>query len=84
MWFLFQISYKAVGINPSRIFIIDPRGNVKISNSQYTSTYVKLNDIVDQMFPAITLQKGTDSTFADLNYWKSPLPALTDADLALL
>ena len=78
-----QVSYKAVGINASRIFIIDPRGNVKITNSQFTSTYVKLNDIVDQLFPPVTLQRGAISTYSDFSYWRSPMPQLSSKDLTL-
>jgi phosphatidate phosphatase PAH1 len=73
-----------VRINPERIFIIDPRGNVKISIGRYISTYVKLNEIVDQLFPPITLVRGVSSQFSSFNYWRDEPPKLSANDLSML
>ncbi|KAJ3332745.1 hypothetical protein HDU76_013230 [Blyttiomyces sp. JEL0837] len=49
------LSYRSVDVPNSRIFTIDPSGEVKLELiSSYKSSYVKLNDIVDQIFPPVT------------------------------
>jgi phosphatidate phosphatase PAH1 len=45
------ISYRAVGINLSRIFIINPEGEVHHFNSQYKKSYPLLTELVHEMFP---------------------------------
>lgn len=48
------VSYQAVGINPSRIYIINPSGDLSLHIiSGYRSSYVKLVDLVDNVFPPI-------------------------------
>lgn len=48
------VSYQAVGINPSRIYIINPSGDLGLHIiSGYRSSYVKLVDLVDNVFPPI-------------------------------
>lgn len=45
------ISYRAVGINLSRIFIINPDGEVHHFNSAYKKSYPLLTELVHEMFP---------------------------------
>lgn len=45
------ISYRAVGINLSRIFIINPEGEIHHFNSTYKKSYPLLTDLVHEMFP---------------------------------
>ena len=78
------LSYRSVHIPPSRIFTIDPSGEVKLElMSNYRSSYVKLNDIVDQIFPPINT--SLDSEYSDFSFWRSPVPKIeledTKADL---
>lgn len=48
------ISYQAVGINPSRIYIINPAGDLSLHTvSGYRSSYIKLVDLVDNVFPPL-------------------------------
>ena len=47
------ISYRAVGINIKRIFIINPQGEVIVLKSMYKKSYPLMNDLVDQMFPLV-------------------------------
>merc|ERR1711991_602049 len=44
-------SYKAVGIDPNRIFIINPSGNVTTSNLTYKKTYTDLSVLCSEIFP---------------------------------
>ncbi|KAF9156624.1 hypothetical protein DFQ26_009292 [Actinomortierella ambigua] len=68
-----MLSYRSVSVPVSRIFTIDPGGEVKLELlSTYKSTYIALNDLVHQMFPC---QKVV-SEYNDWNYWKQPLPTI--------
>ena len=56
---------------------------MKISIGKYMSTYTKLNEIVDQLFPPINLVKGVSSQYSSFNYWRDEPIKLTAEDLAL-
>lgn len=76
------LSYKKVDVPTSRIFTIDPKGEVKLELlSGYKSTYGKLNDLVDQIFPPVNEQINSD--FNDYNYWKSPFPDI-EIDMSII
>ena len=47
------ISYRAVGINIRRIFIINPKSEVVVFRSMYKKSYPLMNELVDQMFPPV-------------------------------
>lgn len=48
------LSYQAVGINPGRIYIINPSGDLSLQIiTGYRSSYVKLVDLVDKVFPPL-------------------------------
>lgn len=67
------MSYRSVNVPASRIFTIDPQGEIKLELlSGYKSSYIHLNDLVDQIFPPI--HKVIASEFNDWNFWKQPLP----------
>lgn len=80
------ISYRAVGLIPQRIFVVNPRGELVVMKAKYESTasYSTLQDLVESVFPDISGQDGlkkikamTESaTFNDWNYWKSSLPEI--------
>ncbi|KAJ1547106.1 hypothetical protein HK096_004285, partial [Nowakowskiella sp. JEL0078] len=66
------LSYRSVDVPSSRIFTINPTGEVKLELlSTYKSTYMKLNDIVDQLFPPISKSINTD--YNDFNFWRMPM-----------
>ncbi|KAJ3229554.1 Lipin-3 [Chytriomyces hyalinus] len=47
-------SYRAVQVPLGRIFTIDPSGEIKLEFTRdYKSTYAKLNEIVERIFPAV-------------------------------
>jgi phosphatidate phosphatase LPIN len=65
-------SYRSVNVPTSRIFTIDPYGDLKLELLLgFKSSYIHLNDLVDQMFPPIN--RVIDEEFNDWNYWKSPV-----------
>ncbi|RUS20355.1 hypothetical protein BC937DRAFT_95388 [Endogone sp. FLAS-F59071] len=71
------LSYRSVNVPISRIFTIDPNGEVKLELlSGYKSSYLHLNDLVDQIFPPINRKLVEE--YNDWNFWK---PLLPDYDL---
>lgn len=79
------LSYRAVGIAVSRIFTINHRGEVRhdLTNAFQTS-YMKLSDLVDQMFPTFKTEPSgliAPDQFSSFTYWRAPLPNITLDDL---
>lgn len=59
------ISYRSVGIPSSRIFTIDPEGDVKmelLEMAGYKCSYVSIGELVDQFFPLLKQQKKKQTT----------------------
>ncbi|KAJ1731208.1 lipin Ned1 [Coemansia biformis] len=76
------MSYRSVNVPVSRICTIDSSGEIKLELlSGYTSSYVRMNDLVDMMFPA--LSSKLDPKFNDWEYWKAGMPSVDD-ELALI
>ncbi|KAI8064071.1 Lipin/Ned1/Smp2-domain-containing protein [Thamnidium elegans] len=74
------ISYRSVNVPSSRIFTIDPQGDVKLELvTGFRSSYIYLNDMVDQIFPPI--DKTVNEEFTDYNYWKTPMPEIDIPEL---
>ncbi|KAJ1861297.1 lipin Ned1 [Coemansia sp. RSA 2703] len=71
------MSYRSVNVPVSRICTIDSYGEIKLDLLPgYKSSYVKINDLVDMMFPA--LSSKLDPKFNDWEYWKPSLPQIED------
>lgn len=74
------LSYRSVGIPSSRIFTINPNGEVHLELlelSGYKSSYVSISDLVDHFFPLAGYVRGQES-YTDLTYWKDPILDLSD------
>lgn len=70
------LSYRSVDVPSSRIFTIDSYGEVKLELLElagYKSSYIAINDLVDQMFPPINRKTAPD--FTDFSFWRAPLPS---------
>ncbi|KAI0221581.1 lipin Ned1 [Massospora cicadina] len=66
------LSYRSVNVPVSRIFTINYRGDIQHELIRsYNSSYLKLNDMVDQIFPCPTCKLAAD--FNDWDFWKPPL-----------
>lgn len=64
------MSYRSVNVPISRIFTIDYNGDIQHELIQsYNSSYVKLSDMVDQIFPSTTTEMISE--FNDWNFWKN-------------
>lgn len=84
------ISYRAVGLIPQRIFVVNPRGEIVVMKATFESTasYSSLRALVENVFPDITGKSGQEwvrhatetATYNDWNYWRaSPLDIDLDA-----
>ncbi|KAK7207576.1 Lipin/Ned1/Smp2-domain-containing protein [Myxozyma melibiosi] len=76
------LSYRSVGVPSSRIFTINPNADVHMELLElagYKSSYVHMTDLVDHFFPPVSAQLG-DERFTDVNYWREPVPELSDED----
>ncbi|KAG0149450.1 hypothetical protein CROQUDRAFT_39727 [Cronartium quercuum f. sp. fusiforme G11] len=80
------LSYRTVEIPSSRIFTIDPNGEVKMELLEltgYKSSYIHMTDLVDQMFPPIN-RSSSMPEYTDFNFWRVDLGTtalLNDLDL---
>ncbi|KAF9542285.1 hypothetical protein EC957_002169 [Mortierella hygrophila] len=67
------MSYRSVNVPSSRIFTIDSGGEVKLELlSSYKSSYLALNDLVNEIFPGMRHAPE----FNDWNFWKPPMPTI--------
>jgi LNS2 (Lipin/Ned1/Smp2)/lipin, N-terminal conserved region/Lipin/Ned1/Smp2 multi-domain protein middle domain len=86
------ISYRAVGLIPQRIFVVNPQAELQVMNVRYESaaSYSSLREMVDSVFPDIYGKIGREQVrnltesakFNSWNYWKPELPDL-DLDALL-
>ncbi|KAI8881900.1 LNS2-domain-containing protein [Backusella circina FSU 941] len=78
-------SYRSVNVPTSRIFTIDPYGDLKLELLMgFKSSYIHLNDLVDQIFPPINMSKPeVNEEYNDYNYWKSPFPDIDIPELEI-
>ncbi|KAK0523429.1 lipin Ned1, partial [Tilletia horrida] len=73
------LSYRSVNVPSSRIFTIDWNGEVKMELLElagYNTSYVKMNELVDQFFPPIRAAEVSNPRqreFNDVNYWRQPI-----------
>lgn len=69
------VSYVAVSIPKAKIFIINPQGEIECASKSVRRSYTKINELVEQMFPARQLKASakaqTEEEWNDFNYWKS-------------
>lgn len=76
------LSYRSVGVPSSRIFTINPNGDVHLELlelSGYKSSYVSISDLVDHFFPPAGYFRGQE-TYTDLTYWRETLPDLSELE----
>uniref|UniRef100_A0A182MER6 phosphatidate phosphatase n=1 Tax=Anopheles culicifacies TaxID=139723 RepID=A0A182MER6_9DIPT len=67
-------AYRAVGIPTSRIFTINPKGELKHELTQtFQSTYANMAYIVDQLYPPIKHIEEEDNEYTSFNYWREPV-----------
>ncbi|KAL0595006.1 Phosphatidate phosphatase LPIN3 [Plecturocebus cupreus] len=73
-------AYRQVGLPKSRIFTVNPRGELTqelIKN--HKSTYERLGEVVELLFPPVARGPSTDLVnpeYGNFCYWREPLPAV--------
>lgn len=80
------ISYRAVGLMPHRIFVVNPRGELVVMKARFESTgsYSSLQDLVESVFPDITGGGGHEevraltenASYNNWNFWRAQLPSV--------
>jgi phosphatidate phosphatase LPIN len=65
-------AYKTVGVPVSKIFIINPKGEIQHMNRALRKTYISLNDLVHEMFPPLN-PSGSVAEYSEFMYWKDPI-----------
>eukprot|EP00697_Spironema_sp_BW2_P005112 gnl/Spiro4/16897_TR9107_c0_g1_i1.p1 gnl/Spiro4/16897_TR9107_c0_g1~~gnl/Spiro4/16897_TR9107_c0_g1_i1.p1 ORF type:complete len:474 (+),score=124.42 gnl/Spiro4/16897_TR9107_c0_g1_i1:174-1424(+) len=75
-----SIAYQAVHIPQSRIFIINPRGEIRqphIHSSIVRQSYTELHQLLDVMFPPTSRHKcGSFDSSSSFMYWSIPPPRI--------
>jgi len=75
-------AYRAVNIPLSRIFTINHKGELKLELIQtFQSSYTRLSDVVDQMFPPLEYTSAKVDflpEYSSFNYWRDPIAELNE------
>ncbi|XP_078255399.1 phosphatidate phosphatase LPIN1 isoform X2 [Rhinoraja longicauda] len=79
-------SYKQVGVPINRIFTVNPKGELIQEHAKTNvSSYVRLSEIVDHVFPLLKREHSSDFPCSDIysqfTYWREQLPAVESRDL---
>ena len=72
------VSYTAVGIATSKIFIINPASKISHMNTHYSKNYHDLAEIVDNMFPATDARSGAELEYNEFQYWRDDIPDIDE------
>ncbi|XP_072558592.1 phosphatidate phosphatase LPIN1 isoform X1 [Paramormyrops kingsleyae] len=72
-------SYKEVGVPLNRIFTVNPKGELVQEHAKTNiSSYVRLGEVVDHVFPPMRRGDSSDfpcsDTFSQFTYWREQLP----------
>ncbi|XP_041661468.1 phosphatidate phosphatase LPIN1-like isoform X2 [Cheilinus undulatus] len=72
-------SYKEVGVPLNRIFTVNPKGELVQEHAKTNiSSYVRLGEVVDHVFPLKVRASSSDfpcsDTFSHFTYWRHQLP----------
>ncbi|XP_067337142.1 phosphatidate phosphatase LPIN1 isoform X5 [Channa argus] len=74
-------SYKEVGVPLNRIFTVNPKGELVQEHAKTNiSSYVRLGEVVDHVFPLKVRASSSDfpcsDTYSHFTYWREQLPAV--------
>ncbi|XP_021057122.1 phosphatidate phosphatase LPIN1 isoform X6 [Mus pahari] len=79
-------SYKQVGVSLNRIFTVNPKGELVQEHAKTNiSSYVRLCEVVDHVFPLLKRSHSCDfpcsDTFSNFTFWREPLPPFENQDM---
>lgn len=73
-------AYREVGLPESRIFTVNPRGELtQEPMKNHKSTYERLGEVVEQLFPPVARGPSTDLAnpeYSSFCYWREPLASV--------
>ncbi|XP_048387666.1 phosphatidate phosphatase LPIN1 isoform X3 [Stegostoma tigrinum] len=74
-------SYKQVGVPINRIFTVNPKGELIQEHAKTNvSSYVRLSEIVDHVFPLLKREHSSDfpcsDTYSQFTFWREQLPTV--------
>uniref|UniRef100_A0AAQ4PY95 phosphatidate phosphatase n=1 Tax=Gasterosteus aculeatus aculeatus TaxID=481459 RepID=A0AAQ4PY95_GASAC len=77
-------SYKEVGVPLNRIFTVNPKGELVQEHAKTNiSSYVRLGEVVDHVFPLKMRASSSDfpcsDTYSHFTYWRQQLPRVEHA-----
>ncbi|XP_037541753.1 phosphatidate phosphatase LPIN1 [Nematolebias whitei] len=78
-------SYKEVGVSLNRIFTVNPKGELVQEHAKTNiSSYVRLGEVVDHVFPLIARSSSSDfpcsDTYSHFTYWREQFPRVEDQE----
>ncbi|XP_031177648.1 phosphatidate phosphatase LPIN1 isoform X2 [Sander lucioperca] len=78
-------SYKEVGVPLNRIFTVNPKGELVQEHAKTNiSSYVRLGEVVDHVFPLKMRASSSDfpcsDTYSHFTYWRQQLPRVDHQD----
>ncbi|KAM5263123.1 phosphatidate phosphatase LPIN1 isoform 2-T2 [Ctenodactylus gundi] len=78
-------SYKQVGVSLNRIFTVNPKGELVQEHAKTNiSSYVRLCEVVDHVFPLLKRSHSSDfpcaDTYSHFTFWREPLPPFENQD----
>lgn len=79
-------SYKQVGVSLNRIFTVNPKGELVQEHARTNiSSYVRLCEVVDHVFPLLKRSHSSDfpcsDTFSNFTFWREPPPPFENPDV---
>ncbi|XP_049551699.1 phosphatidate phosphatase LPIN1 isoform X3 [Orcinus orca] len=79
-------SYKQVGVSLNRIFTVNPKGELVQEHAKTNvSSYVRLCEVVDHVFPLLKRSHSSDfpcsDTFSNFTFWREPPPPFENQDV---
>ncbi|KAM9495956.1 phosphatidate phosphatase LPIN1 isoform 2-T2 [Clarias gariepinus] len=80
-------SYKEVGVLLNRIFTVNPKGELVQEHAKTNiSSYVRLGEVVDHVFPLLKRSSSSDfpcsDTYSHFTFWREPLPLVDGCECA--
>ncbi|KAI4883059.1 hypothetical protein NFI96_029351 [Prochilodus magdalenae] len=79
-------AYKKVGVPETRIFTVNPKGELIQENSKgHKSSYSHLSELVEHVFPLLSKGRRTSFDYPEFShfaYWREPLPTLDFSSLS--
>ncbi|XP_030054715.1 phosphatidate phosphatase LPIN1 [Microcaecilia unicolor] len=78
-------SYKEVGVSLNRIFTVNPKGELVQEHAKTNiSSYIRLCEVVDHVFPLLKRSHSSDfpcaDTYSQFTYWREPLLPFENQD----